>query len=161
MKPLFYLDRAKLGDKVAQARVDIMTPVVKSWCTDNAVEVASLGVQVHGGMGFVEETGAAQYYRDARILPIYEGTNGIQANDLLFRKVLRDKGEALHAWKSDMIGHTKNPALQQAIQVLENATQAILKKIRQSRWCCNGCCPIFKFTWVCCRGCDVRENITS
>lgn len=124
----FYLDKAKMGDKAAQARVDVMTPVVKSWCTDNAVEVASLGVQVHGGMGFIEETGAAQYYRDARILPIYEGTNGIQANDLLFRKVLRDKGEALHAWKSDMIGHTKNPALQKAIQVLENATQAILKK---------------------------------
>ena len=124
----YYLDKAKMGDKSAQSRVDVMTPVVKSWCTDNAVEVASLGVQIHGGMGFVEETGAAQYYRDARILPIYEGTNGIQANDLLFRKVLRDKGEALHAWKTDMIGHTKSPALQKAIQTLENATQAILKK---------------------------------
>jgi alkylation response protein AidB-like acyl-CoA dehydrogenase len=124
----FYLDKAKTGDKVAQARVDVMTPVVKSWCTDNAVEVASIGVQVHGGMGFIEETGAAQYYRDARILPIYEGTNGIQANDLLFRKVLRDKGEALHAWKSDMISFTKSPALQKAMQILENATQAIIKK---------------------------------
>lgn len=124
----FYLDKAKTGDKAAQARVDVMTPVVKSWCTDNAVEVASLGVQIHGGMGFIEETGAAQYYRDARILPIYEGTNGIQANDLLFRKVLRDKGEALHAWKTDMIAFTKSPALQKAIQILENATQAILKK---------------------------------
>lgn len=124
----YYLDKSKMGDKAAQARVDVMTPVVKSWCTDNAVEVASLGVQIHGGMGFVEETGAAQYYRDARILPIYEGTNGIQANDLIFRKVLRDKGEALHAWKSDMIGHTKTTAYQKAIQILENATQTILKK---------------------------------
>ncbi len=124
----FYLDKAKTGDTAAQARVDVMTPVVKSWCTDNAVEVASLGIQIHGGMGFVEETGAAQYYRDARILPIYEGTNGIQANDLLFRKVLRDKGEALHSWTSDMIGFTTTPALQKAIQILENATQSILKK---------------------------------
>lgn len=124
----FYLDKAKQGDKAAQARVDIMTPVVKSWCTDNAVEVASLGVQVHGGMGFIEETGAAQYYRDARILPIYEGTNGIQANDLLFRKVLRDKGEALGAWIQDMIVFAKTPALQKSIQTLENATQSILKK---------------------------------
>lgn len=63
-----------------------------------AVEVASLGVQVHGGMGFVEETGAAQYFRDARILPIYEGTNGIQALDLAFRKTLRDGGQAVKAF---------------------------------------------------------------
>jgi alkylation response protein AidB-like acyl-CoA dehydrogenase len=81
------------GDK---GKVELLTPLVKSWCTDNAVEVASLGVQVHGGMGFIEETGAAQFYRDARILPIYEGTNGIQAADLAFRKILRDQGaEAL------------------------------------------------------------------
>lgn len=73
-------------------KVEIMTPIVKSWCTDMACEVSSLGVQIHGGMGFIEETGAAQYYRDARILPIYEGTNGIQAADLAFRKILRDGG---------------------------------------------------------------------
>lgn len=79
----------------AQLRVDLMTPLVKSWCTDMSVEVASLGVQIHGGMGFIEETGAAQFYRDARILPIYEGTNGIQAADLVFRKLLRDKGAAV------------------------------------------------------------------
>ncbi|MBI1300280.1 MAG: acyl-CoA dehydrogenase [Alphaproteobacteria bacterium] len=88
------LDKADAGDTAAQARVDILTPIVKSWCTDMAVDVASTGIQVHGGMGFVEETGAAQYYRDARILPIYEGTNGIQAMDLVFRKVLRDEGKA-------------------------------------------------------------------
>ncbi|MCB9982654.1 MAG: acyl-CoA dehydrogenase family protein [Rhodospirillales bacterium] len=80
------------------AKVEILTPLVKSWCTDMAVEVASLGVQVHGGMGFVEETGAAQYFRDARILPIYEGTNGIQALDLAFRKTLRDGGQAVKAF---------------------------------------------------------------
>ena len=89
------LDKAEAGDETARARVDLLTPIVKSWCTDRSIEVASLGVQVHGGMGFVEETGAAQYYRDARILPIYEGTNGIQAMDLLFRKILRDQGAAL------------------------------------------------------------------
>ena len=63
--------------------VEVMTPLVKGWSSEAAMEIASLGVQVHGGMGFVEETGAAQYMRDARILPIYEGTNGIQALDLL------------------------------------------------------------------------------
>lgn len=76
-----------------QRRVDMLTPLSKSWCTEASVEVTSLGVQVHGGMGFVEETGAAQYYRDARILPIYEGTNGIQALDLVGRKIQRDKGQ--------------------------------------------------------------------
>ncbi|MBI3454119.1 MAG: acyl-CoA dehydrogenase, partial [Rhodospirillales bacterium] len=72
-----------------QARVDLLTPVVKAWSTDTGVEVASLGIQIHGGMGFIEETGAAQHLRDARIAPIYEGTNGIQANDLVFRKLGR------------------------------------------------------------------------
>jgi len=76
----------------AQARLDLLVPLVKAWATDNAVETASTGLQIHGGMGFIEETGAAQYYRDVRILPIYEGTNGIQSNDLVFRKVLRDQG---------------------------------------------------------------------
>ncbi len=85
-------------DAAAQAEVDFLTPIVKAWSTDIGVEVASLGVQVHGGMGFIEETGAAQHYRDARILPIYEGTNGIQANDLAFRKVVRDDGRAFAAW---------------------------------------------------------------
>ena len=78
--------------KAAALRTDLLTPLVKAWCTDLAVENASTGIQVHGGMGFIEETGAAQYYRDARILPIYEGTNGIQSNDLVFRKLLRDGG---------------------------------------------------------------------
>ncbi len=70
-----------------ETRAGLLTPIVKAFCTDAGVEVASLGVQVHGGMGFIEETGAAQYYRDARIAPIYEGTNGIQAIDLVMRKL--------------------------------------------------------------------------
>jgi 3-(methylthio)propanoyl-CoA dehydrogenase len=77
-----------------QRRVDLLIPVVKAWSTDAGVEVASIGMQVHGGMGFIEETGAAQHLRDSRIAPIYEGTNGIQANDLVGRKLLRDKGMA-------------------------------------------------------------------
>ncbi|MDK3073899.1 acyl-CoA dehydrogenase [Sedimentitalea sp. JM2-8] len=74
------------------ALAEFMVPLVKGFCSERAVEVASLGVQIHGGMGFIEETGAAQHYRDARILPIYEGTTAIQANDLLGRKVMRDGG---------------------------------------------------------------------
>lgn len=83
--------------KAAQAEVDVLTPIVKSWNTDNAVTLASIGVQIHGGMGFIEETGAAQHYRDARILPIYEGTNGVQALDLMGRKTKRDGGLAVSA----------------------------------------------------------------
>jgi hypothetical protein len=75
-----------------QSFVDLMIPIVKGWCTETGQEVTSIGVQVHGGMGFIEETGAAQYYRDARITTIYEGTTGIQANDLIGRKTARDAG---------------------------------------------------------------------
>ena len=101
------LDCAKRhGDPVVrratQARIDLLTPVAKAWCTDLGVELASLAVQVHGGMGFIEETGAAQYYRDARIAPIYEGTNGIQAQDLVARKLLRDGGAAAEAYIEEM-----------------------------------------------------------
>ncbi|SFU41504.1 acyl-CoA dehydrogenase [Halomonas korlensis] len=81
--------------KTAQAKVDVLIPVVKAFSTDQAVEIASLGIQVHGGMGYIEETGAAQLLRDARIAPIYEGTNGIQALDLAGRKLQRDGGAAL------------------------------------------------------------------
>ncbi|QOR38161.1 acyl-CoA dehydrogenase [Billgrantia diversa] len=81
--------------EAAQARVDVLIPVVKAFSTDQAVDIASMGVQVHGGMGFIEETGAAQLLRDARIAPIYEGTNGIQALDLAGRKLSRDGGAAL------------------------------------------------------------------
>ena len=76
--------------KAAQAHYEYLVPIVKGWSTEMAVEVASIGIQVHGGMGYIEETGAAQHYRDARILPIYEGTTAIQANDLLSRKTARD-----------------------------------------------------------------------
>ncbi len=76
-----------------QKRGDLLTPLAKAYSTDKAVEIASIGIQIHGGMGFIEETGAAQFWRDARILPIYEGTNGIQAIDLVGRKLRVDNGE--------------------------------------------------------------------
>jgi alkylation response protein AidB-like acyl-CoA dehydrogenase len=86
----------------AQARGDLLIPIVKGWSTETGIELTSLGVQVHGGMGFVEETGAAQAYRDVRITTIYEGTTGIQSNDLVGRKVGRDRGAAIGALIADM-----------------------------------------------------------
>jgi alkylation response protein AidB-like acyl-CoA dehydrogenase len=85
-----------------QSRVELMTPVVKGWSTEMGQVLTSLGVQIHGGMGYVEETGVAQYLRDARITTIYEGTTGIQANDLVCRKILRDGGESLMALVADL-----------------------------------------------------------
>lgn len=81
------------ADAETHKMMEFCVPILKSWFTDEAVRIASEGIQVHGGMGFVEETGAAQHFRDARITPIYEGTNAIQANDLMGRKILRDGGE--------------------------------------------------------------------
>ena len=91
------IDRGALGDTEAQARADQLVPLVKAWGTDVGCEVASLGVQVHGGMGFIEETGAAQHFRDVRIAPIYEGTNGIQAADFVTRKLGMQQGGVLAA----------------------------------------------------------------
>ena len=85
-----------------QAFADLMIPVVKGWCTENSVALTSLAIQVHGGMGFIEETGVAQLLRDARITPIYEGTTGIQANDLVGRKLARDGGRAAQALIAEM-----------------------------------------------------------
>lgn len=93
--------------KQAQAFYEFLVPLIKGFSTENSVEVTSLGVQVHGGMGFIEETGAAQYYRDSRILPIYEGTTAIQANDLVGRKTARDGGataKAIAAQIADLEG---------------------------------------------------------
>jgi alkylation response protein AidB-like acyl-CoA dehydrogenase len=86
----------------ARARQELLTPIAKAWSTDIGVEVASLGVQIHGGMGFIEETAAAQHYRDARIAPIYEGTNGIQAIDLIGRKLRRNGGATMNALCAEM-----------------------------------------------------------
>ena len=137
------LDRARKHPDEAerrrnQALVDLLIPVVKGWSTENGIEVASLGIQVHGGMGFIEETGAAQHLRDARITTIYEGTTGIQANDLVGRKVGREQGRTAFALIGEMeviladLAASKNmhlnpigDRLASAIASLKEATQWI------------------------------------
>src|SRR5690606_32463848 len=110
------LDRARLLPDAADRKAafedgNLLTPVAKAFSTDIGSEVASLGMQVHGGMGFIEETGAAQHYRDARIASIYEGTNGIQAIDLVTRKISQAGGEALRR----MIGGFRAAAAQMKV----------------------------------------------
>lgn len=102
------IDRVQLGIEGAQARLDLLTPLAKSHGTDVGCEVASLGLQVHGGMGFIEETGAAQHFRDIRIAPIYEGTNGIQAADLVGRKLTGDGGAAMRALVAEVLAETQD-----------------------------------------------------
>jgi alkylation response protein AidB-like acyl-CoA dehydrogenase len=137
------LDRARKDPdentrRQSQALVDLLIPVVKGWSTENGIEVASLGIQVHGGMGFIEETGAAQHLRDARITTIYEGTTGIQANDLVGRKVGREQGRTAFALIDEMekilkdLAATKNvhlsalgDRLASAMASLKEATQWI------------------------------------
>jgi alkylation response protein AidB-like acyl-CoA dehydrogenase len=127
--------------EAAQMREDLLTPIAKAWSTDMGVEVASMGLQIHGGMGFIEETGAAQYYRDARILPIYEGTNGIQAIDLMGRKLAIGKGRAVRelvaeifptaaALKSadDAWLHTVGARLETGLAAIQSATGWMLER---------------------------------
>lgn len=107
-----------------KARTELLTPIVKGWITELAQEITYLGVQVHGGMGFIEETGAAQHYRDARILTIYEGTTGIQALDLIGRKTLADKGAALTELLDEIqddIRKVTSPELQDLVEGLQEA----------------------------------------
>jgi alkylation response protein AidB-like acyl-CoA dehydrogenase len=117
--------------KTHQAFVDLMIPVVKGWCTETGIEVASLGVQVHGGMGFIEETGAAQHLRDARITTIYEGTTGIQAMDLVGRKIAREGGATAREWISVLkkfdseLGKSGNPDTKAIRASLAAGAQAV------------------------------------
>jgi alkylation response protein AidB-like acyl-CoA dehydrogenase len=114
------VDRAARGDPAAAARAEVLTPLAKAWGTDVGCEVASLGVQVHGGMGYIEETGAAQHLRDARIAPIYEGTNGIQAADLVARKLDLDGGLAFDGLLADIDAEARDArlvALSDAVEV--------------------------------------------
>ncbi len=108
-----------------QTRAELMVPIIKGWMTERSIGIASDGVQVHGGMGFIEETGAAQHLRDARILTIYEGTTAIQANDLMFRKTLRDQGVAVRALLDDIRGDADD-ALTAAISSAQTALDHIL-----------------------------------
>jgi alkylation response protein AidB-like acyl-CoA dehydrogenase len=120
----------------AQARGDLLIPIVKGWCTEVGIEIASLGIQVHGGMGYIEETGAAQCLRDVRITAIYEGTTGIQANDLIGRKIARDQGAAMSALVAEMSGELERlcngeaaagaaPAALTAVEVLRASTASL------------------------------------
>ncbi|HEY7084034.1 MAG TPA: acyl-CoA dehydrogenase [Hyphomicrobiaceae bacterium] len=121
----------------AQARVALLTPVAKAFATDIGCEVASIGVQVHGGMGFIEETGAAQIYRDARILPIYEGTNGIQAIDLVTRKLPLEGGKVVEAYLAelkqtvDAVRASNHPEFGRMAERLSEAVSALAEA---SRW---------------------------
>jgi 3-(methylthio)propanoyl-CoA dehydrogenase len=111
-----------------QAFYEFLVPLVKGYSTEMSIEVASLGVQVHGGMGFIEETGAAQYYRDARILTIYEGTTAIQANDLIGRKTARDGGQTAKAIAAQIAATESQLATRDSA-----AARAVLKRLAAAR----------------------------
>jgi hypothetical protein len=132
--------------KQARAREDLLTPLAKAWSTDRAIDVTNLGVQIHGGMGFMDETDAAQFYLDARITPIYEGTNGIQAIDLAGRKLSMDGGAAMRTMLAEIRGHAEELArindssfgylgvvLDQGADALESATDYMLAEMSTNR----------------------------
>jgi hypothetical protein len=124
---------------LATTRVGLLTPVVKAWCTDLAQEITSLAIQVHGGMGYIEETGVAQHYRDARILSIYEGTNGIQAMDLVGRKLSSDSGDVpwrlLAELKAELSGLDAElrPGLERALATLASASRHLQQADEEDR----------------------------
>ena len=130
----------------AKLREDLLTPMAKAWSTDRAIDVTNIGVQIHGGMGFMSETSAAQYYLDARITPIYEGTNGIQAIDLVGRKLSMSNGAAMAAMLADIRAtvrqarETNEPKLvsiadrlDEAAAALDNATQWMIATMKTAR----------------------------
>ena len=122
------VDRAAHGDGAAGLRAEVLTPLAKAWGTDVGCEVASIGIQVHGGMGYIEETGAAQHLRDARIAPIYEGTNGIQAADLVGRKLGLDGGLAFDGLIADVRDETRDARL----VALADAVEVAATTLRES-----------------------------
>ena len=144
--------------RAAQARADLLTPIAKSFSTDIGVEAASLGVQIHGGMGFIEETGAAQFLRDARILPIYEGTNGIQAIDLVSRKLPLGNGDVVRSFigemrqtarearsSNDEVRTRIGTALDDALDTLDKATDYMLAHLKSApNDCLAGATPYLR-----------------
>ena len=117
------------------SELGVLIPIVKGWCAEIGTEVASVGLQVHGGMGFIEETGAAQHYRDVRITSIYEGTTGIQANDLIGRKLLKDQGVAIDKLVEDLSGKLENVGESEAIRLIVAASKSGLSDLDHStRW---------------------------
>src|SRR5450755_2611317 len=169
------IDRSQRGKteaarKAGDQRASLLTPVAKAFSTDIGIEVASLGVQVHGGMGYIEETGAAQHYRDARIATIYEGTNGIQAIDLVTRKVplaggntvriylgeLRETVKAVQASNAPAFGETAT-RLGEAIDSLERATQWLLAQ-KTSDTTLAGATPYLRMFGNAAGGCMLAEQ---
>ncbi len=136
------IDMSHLSDDAelrasASARGALLTPVAKAFSTDASLEVASIGVQIHGGMGFIEETGAAQYLRDARILPIYEGTNGIQAMDLVMRKLPLGGGAVMKAYLDDlsrMVGEVAASNQPDLVRVAEKLGAAVKALAFATHW---------------------------
>ncbi len=153
--------------KSAQERAALLTPLAKAFSTDIGIEVASLGVQVHGGMGFIEETGAAQHYRDARIAAIYEGTNGIQSIDLVTRKLPLSGGETVKAYVAELrdivrrVQETTDPAfgstalrLGEALDGLDRATAWIMPRLSSdTRAVLAGATPYLRLFSLCAGGC--------
>ena len=121
------LDEAEGGDEAIRRRADFMIPIIKGWLTEQSLVMTSHNVQIHGGMGFIEETGAAQHYRDARILPIYEGTTAIQSNDLLFRKTVRDEAEEAYGLLAEMAEEAESCQDHTAEALSQLARQMIMK----------------------------------
>ena len=149
-----------------QSLVELMIPIVKGWGTEVAQKTAYLGVQVHGGMGYIEESGAAQYVRDARITTIYEGTTGIQANDLIGRKIARDGGKAMFAVIEEMRGVHRKLAdassddlavvgmrLRNGVDALEDATRWIVTHYADNpRVVLAGAGPFLELAGIVCGG---------
>ncbi len=156
------IDKAHAGDAAAQARIDLLTPVVKGWSTEQGVELSSNALQVFGGVGFIEETGAAQYYRDSRITTIYEGTTAIQANDLVGRKLAREKvpGAGMKALLAEMSATAAEIAgdaqlagiaanLKQGIAALTTASDWILANYESAPQAVHaGSVPFLKLTGI-------------
>jgi alkylation response protein AidB-like acyl-CoA dehydrogenase len=171
------LDRAERGPdaaarQAAHARASLLTPLAKAYSTDIGVEVASLGVQVHGGMGFIEETGAAQLYRDARIATIYEGTNGIQAIDLVTRKLPLAGGAAIESFLGELrriveaVNATNDPALgwsgvrlEEAVESLARATHWMLDRLdKAADEALAGATPYLRLFGVATGGCLLAQQ---
>ena len=169
------IDRSQRGKteavrQTAHKRASLLTQVAKAFSTDIGIEVASLGVQVHGGMGYIEETGAAQHYRDARITAIYEGTNGIQAIDLVTRKLPLEGGDAVRAYLDELrqtlkaVLATNDPAfgntgyrLGQLIGCVDRATQWLLAQ-RGSDAALAGATPYLRMIGTLAGGCMLAEQ---
>ena len=142
MRILVYLNTLELdlaaNNHQHSLRADLLTPITKGWCSELCQEITSIGLQIHGGMGYVEETGAAQHFRDSRITTIYEGTTGIQANDLIGRKVIKDNGSELNRFISEISSEIDamdsveenllviKKRMQEAIDVVKNSVNYIL-----------------------------------